>query len=315
MDVRDGDFDEIGTIDRGYRHCAADILTPEIQSVATEFSKNIERVIAGCLLPYFYANSIAGLLHAHGVSQGLEPPMSAKRVAKRIAGDISEDRVSIASRHMVATSTAENTTRVEIALEQVLPNAVVGICTAFEVLARGLWVGAYDCLPLAFRSLDGNRLRIETRTPPLRRLTGHSLGFPRSQQKLQASAATSTGEQLALGADLPGFASLSSIRKSYSILFSEVHRIRATCAIDSVLANKPLEFIGLVRHVLIHKAGIVDLIHCRRSKAMRGCPRFKVGHPVPLNGRFTKAIISHVIEQGTKLAGGVDRWAITAKNK
>jgi hypothetical protein len=313
--VRDSDFDQIGTIDRGYRRCAENILAPELRPVAAEFSKNVERVIAACLLPSFFANSIASLLHRHSVSHGLEPPMSAERVAKRLKGDASEDRLRIASRHMVATSSVEYSDRVEIALAQALPNAVVGIWTAFEVVARGLWIGAYDSLPVAFKTLDGNQLRIESRTPPLRKLTGQPRSLPRKQMALRAGAATSTGEQLASSVDLPGFASLPSMRKTYCILFSELHRIRATCTIDSVLANKPLEFIGLTRHVLVHKAGIVDLIHSRRSKTMRGCPRFHVGQVVPLDGSLTKAIINHVIEQGTELAGGVDRWVLTARNK
>jgi hypothetical protein len=293
--VRDGDFDQIAMIDRGYRRCAEDILTPELRDVAVEFSTNVERVVAACLLPSFFAISIASLLDRHGASSGREPPMAAHRVAKRLKGDVSEDRLRIASQHLVATASAENNNRVEIALGQILPNAVIGIWTAFDVLASSLWIRAFDCFPVAFKTLDGSQNRIESRTPPLRKLAVPQRSFSGNQRKLQAGAATSTGEQLASSGFLPGFASLTSIRKSYGMLFSELHRIRATCAIDAAIANKQLEFIGLTRHVLVHKAGIVDSIHYRKSKTIRGCPRFHVGQPVPLDGRFTKAIIAHVI--------------------
>ena len=86
-----------------------------------------------------------------------------------------------------------------------------------------------------------------------------------------------------------GFASLASIRQSYSVLFSEKHGFAETHAIDAALANNYLGSASLYRNLIVHKAATVDQDFIDGAKGIPGIPECGFGNPVPIDGMLVKS--------------------------
>jgi hypothetical protein len=306
------DFERLREIDRSYTETTSSLKTEKVRGAADAFSANMNRALGAPLL----LNSLyhaAGLLLRH--SQRPHRRRSADLYQHFRADDRSQ--YEQVEQYILDQSLIADQAQIRSSLTSVMPSLIADAWTAFESLVRDLWIAAYDSLPPRFRLLDGSETRIASgsyvKMPNKRPAAKPSTLVGRSRRPAVPGMTGTDVETLFKG--FPGFASITRMRKSYGLLFSEVHRIKATDQIDSVLSDHTLEFVSLLRHCIVHRGGMVDSIHDGKAKKIPGAPAYPIGHTLPLEGWNTKIFVNHIVSQAANLMAGVDRWVQTARNR
>ena len=99
------------------------------------------------------------------------------------------------------------------------------------------------------------------------------------------------------------FDSLAGMREAYALAFSSDYE-----SIDDALRDEILDAVSQVRHVIVHRAGIVDEDFLRRTHSLASAPTGQVDQPLQLDGEMVAAQLSGLLVCGTKLTMGVDEW-------
>ena len=106
------------------------------------------------------------------------------------------------------------------------------------------------------------------------------------------------------------FRRLEALCKSFKTAFCDDGRINA------VVGSKEVKALALLRHLLVHKAGIVDqrfLDQCLEKPAVNEFTAFGRGQDIKINGEMVRSLIDPCIRSGYGLIQLVDEWLTARK--
>jgi hypothetical protein len=195
-------------------------------------------------------------------------------------------------------------------LHATLAGMLTGAWTTFEVLASDLWESALNAHLRTLSDLTGDQNRIS-------RLAG-SLGREKQESKYETDSdflldtirKVTRGSMNASGVmgtvlkEKFPFHKLSGIRKAYSAAFS-----KRSDKIDTILSDKVLDRLNLVRNLLLHDGGIVKADKfLRAARQISWSPPGEAGKPFPIDGILVRDLIRPVCQRCIELILAVDEW-------
>lgn len=167
-------------------------------------------------------------------------------------------------------------------INQISLNSMVNSWTIFESIMKDTWIHLLNSNPKRFLSStllnnDGNISGLEGKNISISLL-----------QKYDLNLSNHLGEILHIKYD---FTSVSGIKKAYSDLFRKEGRD------FSFIESKQLSQLEIVRHITVHKGGIIDEEYMKRTIFKNE----KNGRKLDYSARRTKELINAPISIGTKL--------------
>jgi hypothetical protein len=184
--------------------------------------------------------------------------------------------------------------------------------TAFEALASDLWEAAINNHPITLASLTGESKRISKLARSQdrdRRETGETTKGdyePTLKDFARVTHGTYDASSV-MGTSLREefkFQTLAGIRKAYSAAFC-----KRSATLDSILVDRCLDKLNLVRNLIVHKAGIVDPIFLKGTDSIPWqIPLAEDEKPLVLHGVFVRDLIDPVFQCGLRLILAVDQW-------
>lgn len=99
------------------------------------------------------------------------------------------------------------------------------------------------------------------------------------------------------------FTTLSGIRRAYSAAFA-----KRQAKIDSILSNRAIDALSLVRNLVLHSAGVADAMYVADSRNVPAAPKLAVGEGLDVTGFMMSFLIDPVILGGTNLLAAVEEW-------
>jgi hypothetical protein len=226
-----------------------------------------------------------------------------------------------------------------LGIESTYYAALVLTWTAFETLAGDLWVAAVNAAPHRLAELSGARERIESKVgiapppieekPPeptvlnedddpnedaeevpggikwiklsgLRRVTNNKYNLSNHMGDLLRSVCK--------------FTSLSEIRASYSLAFSEkIKKKVRTFSIDAALSNRALDALSAVRNLIVHKAGRADQEYIDQQKDAPTAPGLELNKTLAVDGELVRSLVLPVIMCSKELITSVNNWVKATK--
>jgi hypothetical protein len=178
------------------------------------------------------------------------------------------------------------------ALKTLLLSAIVSAWTAFECLSTDVWVATVNAYPqtLAMRALSAPA-------------NGNSVdGLGGKQVQVSFLAKHGFDLRFKMGGLLkPKFdlTSLENFRAAYLPVFGKSDELKA------IFASQDLNLLEASRHVIVHRAGIMDEQFCSRVRAMNLV--VAPGAPLCVEGRLASRLSNSAIEAGCALLGHIDR--------
>jgi hypothetical protein len=177
--------------------------------------------------------------------------------------------------------------------QAMLSNMVMGIWTAFEVMASDLWETALNIHPHGLAGLQGgdgdSKKQISL------------VILQKHDYDLRDKMGTVLKEKL-------GPRGLQDIRRGYRLAFSKNGK-----TIEDALASQSLDQLSAVRNVLVHQGGKADQDFCDRVAQVefKHYAGIQPGAPVGLNGEIILEVIDPAIRTSVELIRTVDGWLKT----
>lgn len=168
------------------------------------------------------------------------------------------------------------------AVRALLASATTSAWTAIEVLAGDLWEVVLNTYPSAVPHQFEKAV-------PLSQLHLHGFDLRAHMGSILRAKCN--------------FKSVNGIRQSYDAIFGKDVARSMDC--DALVV------LEATRHVLVHKAGVVDgdYIGAWKAIAPEGVFAFSVGELLPLNGSIVSGLLSAALCVGRSLISAVDHWA------
>jgi hypothetical protein len=217
--------------------------------------------------------------------------------------------------------------RVFVGLEVVLSGIIVGVWTAYESLATDLWITAVNQQPmtLGVNALYGKRNATAKAEPT-------DAADPEHKEKVSPlnidilqeygfDLSSSLGSMIHRKRKFT-FNTLDDINHAYNETFcvrQKGVRKGPHQAVKSWFSGEEyngLRVLEALRHVLVHKAGMVDEQFLNRVRDLS--PAFttlKVGDSVELDGEMVREYASAAVKRALVLLRGVDKWLDESKKK
>jgi hypothetical protein len=210
---------------------------------------------------------------------------------------------------------------------------VTGAWTAFETLAGDLWEAAVNTAPKRLSKLPGQQNRIlqlvkngidnqlrsgkksaKNRPSTRRKPAADDDGLPaeRGSKKIDLDELGNvSGNSFDLSRKMGTllrtkyeFNTLTKIREAFALAFDRP----SVSQIDQALSSPAFDAIGLVRNVIVHRAGIADGEYIERIRGIPGAPKLMLGQRLDLDGETTFNLISLAVSQEAKLLRAVDEF-------
>jgi hypothetical protein len=170
--------------------------------------------------------------------------------------------------------------------------AISSAWTALECLAKDLWVVSLNSRPInlahrAFQSIsfDGATDGLTGRSITVGLLARH--GFD-----LRSCLGTLLSSKF-------DFSGMKGIREAYFAAYGKSPEL------ENILANKDLETLEAIRHLIVHRGGIIDAEFKRRAK-----PDAVEGELLALDGKIVSNLTNGAIHAGCDLLEFVDEWLV-----
>jgi hypothetical protein len=320
--------------------------TPQIQRVADAFKKNIERILDLGRLPgemfnrgIYYVKLQEQLkkdrqeMDWTNIDEATREAMFAEVIDKNTqahglfyASPLGETWSKYPS-EVDALADAQY----ESEMTALMSSMIVNAWTAFEVLAKDLWVAAIDAHPDRLVELGGCKNRIENfmrdsnisgkKTPRAKKdaKADHENDKEDTQEKTSeqsikvshmiaiAKGDFNFGDKMGrLLVLLQDFSTLNGMRSAYSRAFS--HRSKRVSHIDSALGDWAIDALHAIRNLLEHNGGIADYRYEERLKYVPNIPKLDLGERLEVDGRMASGLMKPVISQGIALINAVSKW-------
>lgn len=94
------------------------------------------------------------------------------------------------------------------------------------------------------------------------------------------------------------------------------HSFQNDAVIDGLLKNQALDAVALIRHLLVHKSGVVDAMYKRDSGGVPLLAEFasvKIGEPIRISGKSVLNMVNPALDVGYALIEAVDAWIARRK--
>jgi hypothetical protein len=200
-------------------------------------------------------------------------------------------------------------------VDALLASVVIGMWTAFEVLATDMWEDAMNFHPVTLSLLKGEQNRI---TKGIKSPLAKSEKADAEISKEKAGISLEDIHHLTKQTfDLSGcmgtilkrrfpFQTLSGIRVAYSKAFAE-HSKR----VDAALGNLALDALAITRNLLVHRGGIIDQKYFSQQKTLSLAPFGEINARLNLDGPSVRTLIDTVLKASIELIEAVDKWLKT----
>jgi hypothetical protein len=287
--------------------CLSVVRAQTLVPAGRAFAKNIMDILMMLSLPLILLTRRPGAHHSVGFTiraltkvegyRKFEAPQSAVHTeVKRLwhealeEGDLRKTLVEEATQEL---NEALKEAGISDSVRVLLTSSASATWTAFECLATDLWVASLDARPgslaqRAIKSLEGGEQPdgISCKGIAVWQLAKH--GF---------DLRDCMGRVLKPKFDLT---SLSNIKEAYFAAFQERKQL------DEVFSTQDLNLLEASRHVIVHRAGVVDDEFAKRTKAM-GID-WPIGALLPLEGKVVSRFANAAVGAGCELLSFVDGW-------
>lgn len=297
------------------RKCVGELKSHELIRPAQAFLSNLEKVDALHMMPFLIAGE--GLLTLHWALKYLSGPIegvTAILQGEQLAPEQIDKLLSQASRidqanELIRMASEEENFKTEFAsgidtlleglvarpsfqkgVELVTLVSVPATWTAFECLARDLWVAALNTgdLTIAQRAFSGvewseARDGITSKHVEVGLLARHGFDIRNKLGSLLEAKFR--------------FCDLESMTKAYVAAFSEARRI------TELFDNPELKMLEKCRHLIVHRGAIIDEKFKRQTKTPQ-----EVGEPLLLETDGVSRFFGGTVECGLRLMSLVDKW-------
>jgi hypothetical protein len=101
------------------------------------------------------------------------------------------------------------------------------------------------------------------------------------------------------------FRGLEALCKSFNRAFCDDAKI------NTVVRSKEIKALAILRHLLVHKNGVVDQIfldQCHQEPLVNEFSMFGLGQAVSINGDMVRSLVDRCIEHGYELLRVADNW-------
>lgn len=196
-------------------------------------------------------------------------------------------------------------------LGSVLGGLIVGVWTAFEVLAADLWENAINEHPAELATLKGDVVSSKTKET-LRALASQDGGKSSQPKMLRLDFLQLHKYDLSrlMGTVLSekfNFQRLEDIRTAYTQAFGEAH-----CAVRDAILHPCLTSLSATRNALVHGAGNADEkfmgLHTSCEALRLLFPEAALNKPLPVTGHTVLALVDPVVEQSVNLIVAVSEF-------
>jgi hypothetical protein len=170
---------------------------------------------------------------------------------------------------------------------------VTATWTAFEALAEELWETALNLHPLKLAELDASKRAKgdADKTIPLWLLNKYGYDLSSSMGTILKSKY--------------GFDSLEGIRSGYADAFAD-----DAPEITSLVNDKSLDALALVRNLIVHNGGKIDETYLRRKSSLPPAAVGELGAILKLDGALVCGLITKPLQISGKLISEMDAWLV-----
>jgi len=293
-------YHEASRFRRDYESLSSSLQSASLKPVVDAFVRNIGRLSAMSVLPHYALH--CGAWHQLLLSQAafeyagkpivdsatmIEHPDISKEYLRLAKQDLSEKHkagmLEVFDNHIEWFSRQEAGTFHD-GLMAMLNAQVIGAWTAFETMAKDLWVAAVNQRPKSLGGLD--------------EVSGEKVATLKDLHRYRFDLRDSMGTLLEGKIRLD---SLDKFKKYYRAAFQSE-------GIVDALRDPELFALSEVRNALIHSGGIVDKGFFKHMKSHPVWSTVNLGDDIPLDGQRVAFLTDTVIARGTEVVRGVDSW-------
>jgi uncharacterized protein involved in tolerance to divalent cations len=287
------------------KECAANIKSQELTKVASNFAINFDDLLGLLALPLALvgvgivenrrlALHATAIVSTKNIFKWKDSPEARKEVeleVKRLLDEMERTSPFIddANVHLAAILKMDI---VNSSIKFLLRAAISSAWTAFECLAKDLWVVALNSRPL---NLAHPTFRSVTDDNVANGLTGKSISvglLARQGFDLRCCL----GDLLSTKFDFSG---VRGIKEAYFAAFGK------SASLEGILARDELEKLEAIRHLVVHRAGIIDDQFKRRVKT-----DVAEGELLALDGQSVSHLADEALNDGCNLLEFVDAWLV-----
>jgi hypothetical protein len=189
-----------------------------------------------------------------------------------------------------------------------MTSMILGVWTAFEVLAGDLWEAALNAHPQGLAELkgnmNGNKHNKNRGTAPA------NDSYERRTEKIEVSLShirdlefSTAGKMGTLLRNVVKFDSVRGICESYRSAFWEDDE-----SIEEALDYYELRRLNLVRNLLVHKAGKADKPFLEEAAKYPDLSACKIGDTLVVDGEMVLRLVEPVIGRSKDLIQAVNQW-------
>jgi hypothetical protein len=177
-----------------------------------------------------------------------------------------------------------------------MASQIVATWTAFEAMTEDLWEAALNAKPLTLARLAGRGKSALKSGDDIKKIQLNWL------QKYRYNLSRRMGTVF-LEENRYSFDTLKGIREAYTDAFSDDFD-----TIETIMSDKSLDALSLVRNNLVHNGGIIDQKYLKRAADLPPEALGKQGSPIRMDGELVVKLIGPVMRHGHNLVIAVDDW-------
>jgi hypothetical protein len=181
-----------------------------------------------------------------------------------------------------------------LAFETLFSALSINAWTTFEATATDLWIAAVNARPT---KLGGNVAGSKDRGPAGIE-PGKSVPFDQLMRR-GFDISKHVGDILA---DRFTFTNFSELKRAYDAAFGK------GSSISNIVNDPKLHLASQIRHVLVHRGGIVDDDFLRKTSGRQEIASARIGQTIPLDGKLVAMLVDDTARLSVKLFEEVFYW-------
>jgi hypothetical protein len=286
--------------------CSANLKSQELAKVAKNFSINFDDILGLTALPLALVG--VGITETRRIALHAPALVSTKNISKWKDSPQAKKEVNDEVNRLLAEMEATNPfieeadaqlaallkmDAVSSSIRFIVRAAITSAWTAFECLAKDLWVVSLNSRPI---NLAHRTFRSVTDDSPFDGLSGKSISvglLAREGFDLRSCLGTLLSSKF-------DFTGVSGIREAYFAAFERSETLK------TIFVNAELDRLEAIRHLVVHRAGIIDAEFKRRVQT-----NVAEGELLALDGQAVSTLSNTAIHAGCDLLEFVDKWLLS----